>query len=268
MRPFLFLAAVCLLVADASPPPKPNKKRENEPSNSGNAEPDADASPAEIDITPVLTLQNQWVLAADNKDLTLSALSGDVPLVVEHTGNNCGVRSVRAKESIPNEKSGIFYFEVEILAFTGSITMGLARSKLKWYQNVENQGYAYDASGYITGIDFNEKHAFIVRNKIVGETFVGCGVNLATRQIFYTKNGELLGTAKLSDDDELFPSVSMQSNGSKIEANFGSKEFKFDFANDTQIGVNPSHQYPTHQHPTRQHPTHQRSRSDNNLLQP
>uniref|UniRef100_A0A914H5Y3 B30.2/SPRY domain-containing protein n=1 Tax=Globodera rostochiensis TaxID=31243 RepID=A0A914H5Y3_GLORO len=208
MRPFLFLGAVCLLVADASP--------------------------AEIDITPVLTLQNQWVLAADNKDLTLSALSGDVPLVVEHTGNNCGVRSVRAKESIPNEKSGIFYFEVEILAFTGSITMGLARSKLKWYQNVENQGYAYDSSGYITGIDFNEKHAFIVRNKIVGETFVGCGVNLATRQIFYTKNGELLGTVELSDDvkvHELFPAVSMQSNGSKIEANFGSKEFKFDFAN-------------------------------------
>uniref|UniRef100_A0A914IGK7 B30.2/SPRY domain-containing protein n=1 Tax=Globodera rostochiensis TaxID=31243 RepID=A0A914IGK7_GLORO len=253
MPTFLFLAAVCLLVADASPPQKTNTKLENDSSSSGNSEPNADASPEDItpdaspeditpdaspeditpdaspeDITPEPTIQTQWDSEACNAGLTLSESN-----VVEHTGNNCGVRSVRAKEPIPNEKSGIFYFEVEILAFTGSITMGLATNKLKLDQNVENQGYAYDSSGYITGIDFNEKHAFIVRNKIVGETVVGCGVDLEKRQIFYTKNGELLGTVELSDDvkvHKLFPAVSMQSNGSKIEANFGLKEFKFDFA--------------------------------------
>ncbi|KAI3420776.1 Ran-binding protein 9 [Globodera pallida] len=194
MRLFLFLGAVCLLVADASPPPKTNTKLENELSSSGNAE------------------------------------------------TNAGVRFVLAKKPIPNEKSGIFYFEVEILAFTGPISMGLATKKLELNKSesvkkqvyvVGNQVYAYDSSGYITGLDFNDNHAFIVNNKIVGETFVGCGVDLEKGQIFYTKNGEFLGTAKLSDDvkvHELFPCVSMQTNGCKIEANFGSKEFKFDLA--------------------------------------
>ncbi|KAI3407408.1 Ran-binding protein 9 [Globodera pallida] len=234
MRLFLFLGAVCLLVADASPPPKTNTKLENELSSSGNAETNADASPE--NIAPEPTLQNQWDSKVCNDGLTLSTLSGDdAPLlVVEHTGNNCGVRFVLAKKPIPNEKSGIFYFEVEILAFTGPISMGLATKKLlDKSESVKKQVYAYDSSGYITGLDFNDKHAFIVNNKIVGETFVGCGVDLEKGQIFYTKNGEFLGTAKLSDDvkvHELFPCVSMQTIGCKIEANFGSKEFKFDFA--------------------------------------
>uniref|UniRef100_A0A183BP61 Raftlin n=1 Tax=Globodera pallida TaxID=36090 RepID=A0A183BP61_GLOPA len=34
-------------------------------------------------------------------------------LIAEYTGKNTGFRSVFAEESIPNQESGIFYFEVK-----------------------------------------------------------------------------------------------------------------------------------------------------------
>ncbi|KAL3116373.1 hypothetical protein niasHT_002456 [Heterodera trifolii] len=92
--------------------------------------------------------------------------------------------------------------------------------------------YAYSNDGYITidGKRIEPKEDSFKLNDIVG-----CGINPATRQIFFTKNGLRRGPFYLdanspcSVPDELFPFVSLLRLGDKIEANFG-PHFKFNLA--------------------------------------
>uniref|UniRef100_A0A914H425 B30.2/SPRY domain-containing protein n=1 Tax=Globodera rostochiensis TaxID=31243 RepID=A0A914H425_GLORO len=180
--------------------------------------------------------QNRWDSAACHRSL---ALIEPNRLIVQ----NNAWRSVVAKRPIfPNGNFGISYFEVKILKKNVLVCIGLAPKQMpldKWV-GLSNGTYAYQSSGIFVGhavggsrqsanngrpYSYNKRRSFGVGD------VVGCGVNLATRQIIYTKNGQRLGSADLLVDSsavELFPCVSLRNREAKIEANFGPNfEYKF-----------------------------------------
>uniref|UniRef100_A0A183C1J0 B30.2/SPRY domain-containing protein n=1 Tax=Globodera pallida TaxID=36090 RepID=A0A183C1J0_GLOPA len=142
--------------------------------------------------------------------------------------------AVFAERVIP--KDGIVYFEVKILEKKGFVSIGLGAKQMPV---VDYRGtYAYNNNGFFYGHEVDGcSHAANGRPYIAGKPkfgcgdVVGCGINLATRQAIYTKNGERLDSANLFVDSatKLFPRVMLFHSGDKIEANFG-PNFKFNIA--------------------------------------
>uniref|UniRef100_A0A914H740 B30.2/SPRY domain-containing protein n=1 Tax=Globodera rostochiensis TaxID=31243 RepID=A0A914H740_GLORO len=179
---------------------------------------------------PGLTLQNRWDSAACHKKLTLSEPDG---LIVQFIGKNGERRSVFAERPIPNKDSGIFYYEVTISGEGDDIYIGLANKQMALNSRVgENHKGTYSYANYgIFWVDGANAPIWDGDYDIEGfdaGDVVGCGVDLATRQIIYTKNGERLETDGLHVDfaADLFPCISLYNPGTKIKANFG-PNFKF-----------------------------------------
>ncbi|KAL3078446.1 hypothetical protein niasHT_032462 [Heterodera trifolii] len=97
----------------------------------------------------------------------------------------------------------------------------------------ENGTFAYEGDGELW-TDGKQKGANALHSYGNGDT-VGIGVNSATRQIIFTKNGLQLDSsahlfvAPSFADFSFYPFVSLWHSDDKIEANFG-PNFKFDLA--------------------------------------
>ncbi|KAL3116344.1 hypothetical protein niasHT_002427 [Heterodera trifolii] len=179
--------------------------------------------------------ENCWDSFACHNELKII---GDKCLIVHHKGPTGWRCSVFAKYPIVLNKrlSDFFYYEISVMKKEKnfeSIIFGFAvkqQTKLDGSIHYEKGTYAFESNGEIW-INGERNGTNAEYSYGVGDT-VGIGVNSATRQIIFTKNGLRLDTSDfLVDpsfaDGSFYPFVTLFGSGDKIEANFG-PNFKFD----------------------------------------
>uniref|UniRef100_A0A0N4ZXB3 B30.2/SPRY domain-containing protein n=1 Tax=Parastrongyloides trichosuri TaxID=131310 RepID=A0A0N4ZXB3_PARTI len=146
--------------------------------------------------------------------------------------NHRDAASIRSNRPI-NFKCVMFYFEVHIIDKGKDGYMGVGVCQ----KNVDlSRLPGWDANSFGYHGDDGNFFASSGNGSSYGPTFttgdiIGCGVDFARKNLFYTKNGEFLGfaTDKLNISKDLYPVIGLQTQGETIDTNFGQKPFRFNF---------------------------------------
>ncbi|KZV50916.1 ran-binding protein 10 [Dorcoceras hygrometricum] len=153
-------------------------------------------------------------------------LSVSYPSVNLH-GHDVGV--VQANRPAPMKRL-VYYFEILVknAGAKGQIAIGFTTSAFKLRRQ---PGWEANSYGY------HGDDGLLYRGRGKGDTFgptystgdtVGGGINYATQQFFFTKNGAVVGTVYKDVKGPVFPTVAVHSQSEEITVNFGKDPFVFD----------------------------------------
>ncbi|KAF5732798.1 ran-binding protein 10-like [Tripterygium wilfordii] len=142
-------------------------------------------------------------------------------------GHDVGV--VQANKPAPVKRL-VYYFEIFVknAGVKGQIAIGFTSESFKMRRQ---PGWEANSCGY----HGDDGHLYRGQGKgdDFGPTFttndtVGGGINYASQEIFFTKNGTIVGTVYKDIKGPLFPTVAVHSQNEEIEVNFGQRPFAFD----------------------------------------
>lgn len=142
-------------------------------------------------------------------------------------GHDVGV--VQANKPAPVRRL-VYYFEIYVkdAGTKGQVAIGFTNENFKMRRQ---PGWEANSCGY------HGDDGFLYRGQGKGEAFgptyttgdtVGGGINYASQEFFFTKNGAIIGTVYKDMKGPLFPTVAVHSQNEEVHVNFGQKKFAFD----------------------------------------
>ncbi|KAK9110110.1 hypothetical protein Sjap_018170 [Stephania japonica] len=124
----------------------------------------------------------------------------------------------------------VYYFEIYVknAGAKGQIAIGFTNEHFKMRRQ---PGWEANSYGY------HGDDGLLYRGQGKGECFgptftsgdtIGGGINYASQEFFFTKNGNLVGTAYKDVKGPLFPTIAVHSQNEEVNVNFGQQPFVFD----------------------------------------
>lgn len=142
-------------------------------------------------------------------------------------GHDVGV--VQANRPAPVRRL-VYYFEIFVkdAGTKGQIAIGFTTENFKMRRQ---PGWEANSFGY------HGDDGHLYRSQLKGDAFgptyttgdvVGGGINYASQEFFFTKNGAEVGRTCKDIKVPLFPTISVHSQNEEVHVNFGQKPFAFD----------------------------------------
>ena len=154
----------------------------------------------------------EFLFSGDNRTVTLSSLDSE----------DVAPRIIKANIPISPQLQ-LFYFEVRIEnAGEGDyIFIGLSSAKGRDKDKVI---YAYNRSGKILKPPMENEYG----PPFTTDDIIGCGFDVQSNSIFFTKNGEYLGPAFRNVQGKFYPVVGINVVGTSLLVNFGQMPFRYE----------------------------------------
>ncbi|CAN6251912.1 unnamed protein product [Urochloa humidicola] len=148
-------------------------------------------------------------------------------LGTHHHGHDVGV--VQADRPAPTHRA-VYYFEMGVknAGYKGQTSIGFTAENFKMRRQ---PGWEANSIGY------HGDDGYLYRGQGKGESFgpkftsgdtIGAGINYLSQEIFFTKNGSLVGAIPKDFKGPLYPTVAVHSQGEELTVNFGKEPFCFD----------------------------------------